>query len=712
MKKPLQLFIQLLLVFPAIACSLAVAQSNGNMLKPNVAPPVAKRIPKEDVTNGDKRIDNYFWLREKTNPEVIKYLEAENAYTDAVMKPTEELQKKLYDEMYSHIKQTDTNVPYRLGNYYYYSRTEEGKQYPIYARKRGSLDAAEEITLDLNEMAKGLKFLAIGAYRVSDDGNLLAYTTDTTGYRQYTLQVKDLRTGQLLPDRAERVDQVMWSTDNKTLFYVTEDQVTKRSDKFWRHALGSDKSDLIYDEKDELYDISAFRSKDKAYIFVESGSKTTTEYRYLPASNPTAELKIFLPREMDHMYYLDHRGDLFYIRTNQGAKNYRLMTVPTSNPQKKNWKEVIPHRKDVKLDDFDLFANHLMLSEFEGGSQKLRIVDLRNNKAHTIEMPDPVYSVFEDNNPEFNTSVLRYRYQSMVTPSSIYDYDMDARKSTLMKRTEVPGGFNSANYTTERVYAPATDGTKIPISLVYRKGTQLDGKNPMLLYAYGSYGAPTWPGFSSNRLSLLDRGVVYAIAHIRGGGEMGEVWREQGRMMFKKNTFTDFINSAEYLIKQKYTSSNRLVIQGGSAGGLLMGAVTNMRPDLFKAVVAQVPFVDVINTMLDASLPLTTSEYLEWGNPNEKKAYDYIKSYSPYDNITAKAYPAMLVKVSLNDSQVPYWEGTKFVAKMRELKTDNNLLLLKVNMGAGHGGSSGRYDALHDIAFDYAFMLTQMGINQ
>lgn len=710
MKKPLHLFIRLLLALSVIACSfsLIMAQTNGDTPKP----PVAKKIPREDVTNGDKRLDNYFWFREKTNPEVIKYLEAENAYTDAVMKPTLEFQKKLYDEMLSHIKQTDTNVPYRLGDYYYYSRTEEGKQYPIYARKRGSLDAAEEITLDLNEMAKGLKFLAIGAYRVSDDGNLLAYTTDTTGYRQYTLYVKDLRTGQLLPDRAERVDTVMWATDNKTLFYVTEDQVTKRSDKFWRHALGAKESDLIYDEKDELYDLGAFRSKDKAYIFVESGSKTTTEYRYLPANNPTAEMKVFLPRETDHRYYVDHRGDLFYIRTNQGAKNYRLMTAPVGNPQKKNWKEIIPHRKDIKLDDFDLFANHLMLSELEGGSQKLRIVDLRNNKSHTIEMPDPVYSVFEDQNPEFNTNVLRYRYQSMVTPASIYDYDMDAQKSTLMKRTEVPGGFDTANYASERVYATATDGTKIPISLVYRKGTKMDGKAPMLLYAYGSYGNPTWPGFNSNRLSLLDRGVVYAIAHIRGGGEMGEVWREQGRMMFKKNTFTDFINSAEYLVKQKYTSSDRLVIQGGSAGGLLMGAVTNMRPDLFKAVVAQVPFVDVINTMLDASLPLTTSEYLEWGNPNEKKAYEYIKSYSPYDNITSKAYPAMLVKVSLNDSQVPYWEGTKFVAKMRAMKTDNNVLLLKVNMGAGHGGSSGRYDALHDIAFDYAFMLTQMGINQ
>jgi oligopeptidase B len=420
---------------------------------------------------------------------------------------------------------------------------------------------------------------------------------------------------------------------------------------------------------------------------------------------------VLLPREIDHKYDVDHRGNLFYIVTNSGgAKNYRLVTAPDSDPQKKNWKEMIAHRPDVKLENIDLFANHMVVLELQGGSQKMRVVDMRTNKSQPIEFPEPVYAISGDNNPEFNTNVFRYRYQSLITPGSVYDYDMSTRKSTLLKRTEVLN-YDSTQMTSERVYATAKDGTRIPISLVYKKGLKRDGKNPMLLYAYGSYGAPTWPGFNSNRLSLLNRGFVYAIAHIRGGGELGEPWREAGRMMFKKNTFTDFCDSAEYLIKEKYTSSDHLAIQGGSAGGLLMGAVTNMRPDLFHVVLAQVPFVDVINTMLDASLPLTTSEYLEWGNPNEKAAYDYIKTYSPYDNITAKNYPAMLVKVSLNDSQVPYWEGTKFVAKMRALKTDNNLLLLKVNMGAGHGGSSGRYDALHDIAFDYAFILSQLGIN-
>jgi oligopeptidase B len=673
-------------------------------------PPVAEKKPKTTNIHGETLTDNYFWLREKSNPAVLRYLEAENAYTEAVMKPTEPLQQKLYQEMLSHIKQTDVNVPYRLGDYFYYSRTVEGMQYPIMARKRGSLSAPEEITLDLNELAKGHKFLGLGAYVVSDDGNLLAYSTDVTGYRQYTLYIKDLRTGELLPERIERTRAVMWATDNKTLFYTTEDAVTKRSDKFFRHVLGTDKTDLLYDEKDELYDIEAYRTRDKAFIFVTSFSKTTTEARYLPSDRPNEELRVLLPREEGHRYYADHRGDLFYVRTDQGAKNFRLVTAPVADPEKKNWQEIIPHREDVKLDDFDLFANHLVLLELEGGSQKLRIIDLRNNKSHRIEFPDPAYSVFAAANPEFNTSVLRFNYQSLVTPTSIYDYDMDTRKRTLLKQTEVPGGFDSAHYISERIYATASDGTRIPISLVYKKGLQRNGQNPMLLYAYGSYGNPIWPTFSPARLVLLDRGIIFAIAHIRGGGEMGETWREQGRMMLKKNTFTDFIAAAEHLIKQKYTASDKLVIQGGSAGGLLMGAVTNMRPDLFKAVIAQVPFVDVINTMLDASLPLTTSEYLEWGNPNIKKEYDYIKAYSPYDNITAKAYPAMLIKISLNDSQVPYWEGAKFAAKLRATKTDNNLLLLKTNMGAGHGGSSGRYDALREVAFDYAFILTEVGI--
>jgi oligopeptidase B len=692
-------------VFVALALALpyaAVAQPK---------PPTTEKKPHVTKIHGDTLVDNYFWLREKTNPDVIAHLEAENAYTAVMTADTLPIQQKLYAEMLGHIKQTDVNVPYRIGGYYYYSRTEEGKQYPIYARKKGSLEAPEEITLDLNELAKGLKFLALGAYRVSDDGNLLAYSTDNTGYRQYTLSIKDLRTGALLPEKIERVDSVMWATDNKTIFYVTEDNVTKRSDSFYRHVLGTAANDLVFHEPDELYDIGAFRTRDKAFIVVESGSKTTSEARYLPANKPEEALRILVPRKNDHRYFVDHRGDRFYIRTNDHARNYRLVTAPDTAPEMKNWKEIIPARAEIKLDNFDLFKDYMAVSELKGGSQTIRIVDLKTDRSTPIAFPEPVYSVFLDTNPEFETSTLRYRYQSLTTPSSVFDYDMEKHASTLRKRIEVPN-YDASQFASERIYATAADGTKIPLSIVYKKPLVRDGKRPMLLYAYGSYGSPTWPTFSPGRLTLLDRGVIYAIAHIRGGGELGEPWREAGRMMVKRNTFTDFVAAAESLVREKYTSSDRLVIQGGSAGGLLMGAVVNMKPQLFKAVVAQVPFVDVINTMLDASLPLTTSEYLEWGNPNIKKEYDYIKTYSPYDNVAAKAYPAMLVKVSLNDSQVPYWEGTKFVARIRELKTDTNPLLLKVNMGAGHGGSSGRYDALHEAAADQAFMLKEMGIGE
>jgi len=699
-----------LIIFSAIAIVFAAHSFAQNGETPK--PPMPDKNPKTIKIHDQTLVDNYFWLREKTNPKVLAHLEAENAYAESVMKPTAPLQATLYKEMISHIKETDENVPYRDGDYFYYSRTVQGLQYPIYARKRGSTQAREEITLDLNEMAKGLKYLGLGAYDVSDDGNYLAYSSDITGYRQYTLQIKDLRTGKLLPDKIERVGSVMWATDNKTVFYSTEDEVTKRSDKFFRHVIGSNKSELIYEDKDELFDVFGGRSRDKAMILIASGSKTSTEYRYIPADRPTEAAKVILPREADHEYSVDHRGGLFYIRTNQGAKNFRLVTAPVSDPGKANWKEIIPHRKEIKLDDIDPFANHLVVSELENGLQQLRVVDLRNSKSHRIEFPEPVYTAFVSTNMEFNTRVLRFGYQSLVTPNSIFDYDLDSKTRVLLKQTEVPGGFDKANYKSERIFATAGDGTKIPISMVYRKGTKMDGKSPLLLYGYGSYGASITPTFSSNRLSLLDRGVIYAIAHIRGGGELGEEWRDAGRMMKKINTFTDFIASAEHLIQQKYTSSDRLVIQGGSAGGLLMGAVVNMRPDLFKAVVSQVPFVDVLNTMLDATLPLTTSEYIEWGNPNDKPAFEYMKSYSPYDNIAAKDYPTMLVKVSLNDSQVPYWEGAKLVAKLRDLKTDKNPLLLKVNLGAGHGGSSGRYDALKDIAFDYAFMLWQMGLNQ
>jgi oligopeptidase B len=703
----------LFLVFSisTIAFMKVSAQDGQSSMITTWQPPPTEKKPKITEINGDRLVDNYFWLREKTNPAVIAHLEAENAYAAAVMKPTEGLQDKLYNEILSHIKQTDMNVPYRWGNYFYYTRTEEGKQYPIYCRTEATnAKAKDETLLDLNEMAKGQKFMAVGSFAPSDDHTLLAYSTDNTGYRQYTLQFKNLSTGELLPERIERVDDVAWATDNKTIFYVTEDAVTKRNDKLFRHVLGTDKYDLIYEEKDELYDIGVSRSLDKAVILLGAFSKTSTEFRYLPAGNPNAQWKTIIPRQPDHEYDVEHRGDLFYIRTNKGAKNFRVVTAPVSDPAEKNWKEFVAHRPAIKVDGVDLFRDHAVLSEWENGLQQIEIIDFKTNQRHRIQFPEPVYAAGVGTNREFDSTVLRYNYQSLVTPSSVFGYDLNTRQATLLKQTEIPGGFDKANYKSERVFATASDGTKIPMSVVYKRGVKLDGSAPMLLYAYGSYGIPISPTFSAGRLALLDRGVIYVIAHIRGGGELGEPWREAGRMMKKMNTFTDFIACAEHLVKQKYTSSDRLVIQGGSAGGLLMGAVTNMRPDLFKAVVAQVPFVDVLNTMLDASLPLTTSEYIEWGNPNEKAAYDYMKKYSPYDNVHPANYPAMLVKVSLNDSQVPYWEGAKFVAKIRELKTDHNPLLLKTNMGAGHGGASGRYDAIHETAFDYAFMLWQMGL--
>jgi oligopeptidase B len=688
--------------------SKVVAQSNGGAGAPQ--PPMAEKKPKTTNIHGVTLVDDYFWLREKTNPAVMSHLKAEDAYTETVLKPTVPLQEKLYNEMLSHIKQTDENVPYRYGNYFYYTRTVEGKQYPIFCRKKGSTEAPEEILIDVNELAKGQPFMSIGDFIPSDDGNLLAYSTDNTGYRQYLLQVKDLRTGQLLPERMERVTSVVWANDNKTLFYVTEDAVTKRSDKFFRHVLGSEKYDTVYDEKDELFDVGVSRSLDKAVIFLHAFSKTSNEARYLRADDPNGTLKVILPREKEHEYDVDYRDNLFYIRTNKGAKNFRIVTAPPSDPSEKNWKEFVAHNPAVKIEGVSLFANHAVLSEWENGLQQLEVVDFKTNKRQRIKFPEPVYSVFLSSNREFDTNVLRYSYNSLVTPNSVFDYDMNTGKSTLRKETEVPGGFDRNNYQSERVFATASDGTKIPMSMVYRKGVKKDGSAPLLLYGYGSYGYSISPTFSSTRLSLLDRGVIFVIGHIRGGSEMGEEWRQAGRMMNKMNTFTDFIACAEALVNMKYTSKDRLVIEGGSAGGLLMGAVSNLRPDLFKAVVSHVPFVDVLNTMLDASLPLTTSEYIEWGNPNEKAAFDYMKTYSPYDNVAKKDYPAMLVKVSVNDSQVPYWEGAKLVAKLRAMKTDKNPLLLKVNFGAGHGGASGRYDALRESALDYAFMLWQMGI--
>jgi oligopeptidase B len=700
-----------LLLIAIVFVGCATPSSNVSAPPAGPLPPAADKQPHVISVHGQTLTDDYFWLREKTNPKVMAHLKAETDYADASMAPTASLQEDLYRDMLGHIKQTDETAPYRENGYYYYSRTREGLQYPIYCRKRGSVTAPEEVILDQNELAKDQKYLAVGARAVSDDGNLLAFTVDNTGYRQYTLHVKDLRTGKLLPVAIERVDDVAWATDNRTFFYVTEDPVTKRHDKFWRRVVGTDTSDLVYDEKDELFDLSCARTRDRAAILLEIAAKTSTEVRYVPADRPTEALKIVVQRQPDHEYDVDHRGDLFYIRTNKAAKNFRVVTAPDDDPSEKNWKEFVAHRPAVKIAGVDLFERHAVLSEWENGLQQIEIVNLATGARRRVEYPEPVYAASLGANMEFATATVRYQYQSLVTPSSVFDYDMNTGTSTLKKQTEVPGGFDRTNYVSDRLFASAADGTRIPISIVHRKGVTKDGSAPMLLYAYGSYGFSVPPTFSSSRLPLLDRGVVYAIAHVRGGGELGEEWRDAGRMMKKMNTFTDFIASAEYLLAEKYTAKERLVIQGGSAGGMLVGAVVNMRPDLFKAAIAEVPFVDVVNDMLDASLPLTTSEYTEWGNPAKNKTeFEYIRQYSPYDNIKSQAYPAMLVKTSLNDSQVMYWEGAKFAAKVRAVKTDSNPLLLKVNFGAGHGGSSGRYDALRETAFNWAFVLWQAGL--
>jgi oligopeptidase B len=677
------------------------------------APPVAKKEPKVTKINGQELVDNYFWLRDKKNPDVKAYLDAENAYADAVMKPTEPLQKKLYDEMLSRIKETDVEVPYKEGDYFYYARTEAGKQYGIRCRKKGSMDAPEEILLDVNELAKGQTFMSLGAYNVSDDGNLLAYSTDNTGYRQFTLAVKDLRSGKLLIDHAERVDSMAWANDNKTIFYTVEDAGSKRPYQLYRHTVGTTGPDsLLYEEKDERFEVGTGKTRSKAYLLLIISSHTTSEARFIPADQPMAEWKIIEPRKQDVEYYPDHNGDFFYIRVNDTGRNFRMVKASVSNPGRKNWQEVVPHRSDVMLDDIDFYKRFYVLFAREKGLPQIRVTDLQTGKSRPIEFPEPAYTVYAGANREYDTTKFRYRYQSFITPPSVFDYDVARASSILLKEWEIPGGYERTRYQVERIFATASDGVKIPISVAHLKGAKLDGKGPIYLTGYGSYGAPYDISFDSPIFSMVDRGVVVAVAHIRGGGEMGKAWHDDGRMMHKKNTFTDFIASAEYLLAQGYGSKDRLVIEGRSAGGLLMGAVLNMRPDLFRAALVGVPFVDVMNTMLDESIPLTVAEFEEWGNPKEKPAFDYMITYSPYDNIVAKAYPNMLVRTSFNDSQVGYWEPAKYVAKMRGLRTDHNTLILKTNMDpAGHGGASGRYDRLHETAFDYAYFLTQMGIN-
>jgi oligopeptidase B len=672
-------------------------------------PPVAERRAHVETLFGDVRSDDYFWLRNKQDPAVREYLEAENAYADRMLAPMQSLRDTLYAEMLRRIKQTDLSVPYRDNGYWYYTRTEEGRQYPIYCRRRGSMEAAEEVLLDLNEMARGHSFMALGAFTVSDDGNLLAFSVDTNGFRQYALYVKDLATGRLLPDNRWPVISVAWAADNRTLFYTVEDHA-KRPWRVYRHELGGADDQLVYEERDERFRVGVRRTRSRSWLVLSASSHTASEMRVLPAGRSDGAWRLISPRRPDREYYLDHHGDRFYILVNDTGRNFRLVSAPTGDPDEAHWREVIAHHPDVMLEDASFFANHYVVSERSGGLQRLRVVDLRTGRSHHIRFPEPVYTASASVNREWDTRVFRYAYQSFVTPQSVFDYDMDARRSTLLKETEVLGGYQRRRYASERVYATAGDGAQVPISLVYRRGLRRDGRSPMLLYGYGSYGASSNVTFSSNRLSLLDRGVVFAIAHVRGGGENGKSWHDDGRMMRKMNSFTDFIAAAEFLIAQGYTSTQRLAIQGGSAGGLLMGAVTNLRPDLFRVVVANVPFVDVVNTMLDSTLPLTVGEFEEWGNPRREAEYRYIMRYSPYDNLARRDYPAMLVTTSFNDSQVLYHEPAKYVARMRALRTDQSALVFVCNMGAGHGGASGRYDRLREIARDWAFVLWELGV--
>ena len=681
-----------------------------------VQPPIARQQETENTIHGHRLVDKYAWLREKTSPEVIAFLEQENAYTNAIMKPTEELQAKLYAEMVSHIKESDVSVPFRDKDYFYYSRTEQAAQYPIYCRKHGSLDAAEEIILDMNQMAAGEGFLALGALTVSDDGSLLAYSTDTTGFRQYTLHIKDLTTGEVLADQAQRVGSVVWAAGNHTLFYTVEDEATKRQFQLFRHTLGTPQAAdaLVYEEGDERFNVGAGRTRDGKYILLESASHTASEEQFLPADDPEGRWTMIEPRRENIEYYADHRDGLWYLRVNDTARTFRLVTAPVATPGRAHWRESIAHREDVMLEELELFQSFAVVAERSDGLPQMRVMFFDNQGAFAgpsrqIAFPEPTYSAHPHVNREFVTNKFRYGYQSLVSPASVYEYDVRTNESTLLKELEVPGGFDRSQYRSERLFATAPDGARVPVSIVYRKDKKGEGTNPLYLYGYGSYGYSLPVGFSSNRLSLLDRGFVLAYAHVRGGGDMGKPWHDAGRLMHKMNTFTDFIAVTEYLTANGYGDPRRVAIEGGSAGGLLVGAVANMRPDLYRAIVSHVPFVDVMNTMLDPTLPLTIAEYEEWGDPNHAEAFAYMLQYSPYDNLASKAYPAMLVKTSLHDSQVMYWEPAKYVAKLRTLKTDGNLLLLETNMSAGHGGASGRYDYLKEIALDYAFLLQELG---
>ena len=692
------------------------------MTQSTITPPSARREPTPTELHGQTLQDDYHWMRKKTSAELLEHLHAENAYTESVMVPTTELQKRLYDEMLSHIKETDESVPYPYRGWFYYSRTVEGSQYSIYCRRAGGAGAvfeeqAEEILLDVNALAVGQPYMAVGGLSVSPDGWTLAYSTDNTGFRQYTLHLRDLKTGDELPDTAERTGSMAWAADSKTLFYTTEDEVTKRHNLLFRHTVGDTvaKAAVVYEETDERFNLGVGKTRDGKYLLMEAGSHTTNECRFLSTETPEGSFTMIAERVDEQEYSVDHRDGVFYIRTNDVGKNFRVVTARVEVPGQPFWKELIAEEADAPLEDFDVFATFCVSSRRRLGLPTLTLTAIDGEgglgAAREIAFPEPVYAAGAHANREFETRVYRYSYQSLVSPASVYEFNVETGGSRLLKEQEVPGGFDRSRYGSERVWVEAPDGVKVPVSVVYRRDRfGKDGTSPLYVYGYGSYGYALPVGFNATRLSLLDRGVVMAYAHIRGGGEMGDAWHDAGKMMVKRNTFSDFIAVTEKLVSEGYGAKGRVAIEGGSAGGLLMGAVVNERPDLFDVVLSHVPFVDVMNTMLDASLPLTVAEYEEWGNPNEAEAFAYMKSYSPYDNLKAGAYPAMLVKTSLNDSQVMYWEPAKYVARLRTLKTNESPLLLHINMDAGHGGASGRYDYLKEIAFDYAFLLTQLGV--